>query len=99
MTAEIVKPDCYECQYRGDVPGDAHSCCRHPALGDISSDTLAQVFAIFASVGRVAPVQVVIDKLGIKANYHGIKNGWFNFPFNFDPLWLEKCKGFTELAK
>ena len=21
---------CYECEYRGTVPGDAHSCCKHP---------------------------------------------------------------------
>ena len=21
---------CYECKYRGDVPGDAHSCCMNP---------------------------------------------------------------------
>ena len=24
------KPNCYECEYRGIIPGDAHSCCRHP---------------------------------------------------------------------
>jgi len=30
----------------------------------------------------------------VKADYHGIKNGWFNYPFNFDPLWLEECDGF-----
>ena len=21
---------------------------------------------------------------------HGIKNGWYNFPFNFDPIWMEE---------
>lgn len=22
---------------------------------------------------------------------HGIKNGWFDFPYYFDPIWLEEC--------
>jgi len=24
----------------------------------------------------------------------GIKKGWFNWPYNFDPVWLESCDGF-----
>ncbi len=44
-------------------------------------------------------IQEAIDKLGIKANYHGIKNGWFNFPSNFDPVWLEECNGFWKVVK
>ncbi len=90
-----TKPDCYKCKWRGDLAGDAHSCCKHPTLNEVTSDPVASVMAIFASVGRMPPIQAGIDKLGIKANYHGIKNGWFNFPFNFDPVWLEECKGFT----
>ena len=28
-----------------------------------------------------------------KGNSHGIKSGWYNFPFNFDPVWQkEECK-------
>jgi len=27
----------------------------------------------------------------IVANEHGVKNGWFLFPIDFDPVWLEKC--------
>ena len=34
-------------------------------------------------------------KLGIVGNPHGIKNGWFFWPFNFDPAWLKACNGFT----
>jgi len=24
------------------------------------------------------------------ANEHGIQNGWFYYPFNFDPVWMTK---------
>ncbi len=28
-----------------------------------------------------------------KGNLHGTKKGWYNFPFNFDPIWMEEeCK-------
>ena len=27
---------------------------------------------------------------------HGIKNGWFYHPFNFDPIWLKYCDGYEE---
>lgn len=27
-------------------------------------------------------------------NPHGIRNGWFFWPFNFDPIWLKSCTGF-----
>ncbi|QDV34962.1 hypothetical protein [Tautonia plasticadhaerens] len=26
---------------------------------------------------------------------HGIRKGWFAWPFNYDPLWLKSCDGFT----
>ena len=32
----------------------------------------------------------------VKGNPHGIKNGWFMWPFNFDPIWLELCDGFSD---
>jgi len=27
-------------------------------------------------------------------NEHGVKNGWFIFPINFDIIWAESCNGF-----
>ncbi len=30
----------------------------------------------------------------VVGNEHGIKNGWFFHPVNFDPTWLEECDGF-----
>lgn len=27
---------------------------------------------------------------------HGVKNGWFFHPFNFDPVWLRYCDGFEK---
>lgn len=92
----MPKPDCYTCKWRDDVPGSAHSSCHHPLLSEATKNLLSEALAILASVGRVPPIQAGIDKLRIQANYHGIKHGWFNFPWNFDPLWLENCDGWEE---
>ena len=27
---------------------------------------------------------------------HGIKNGWFYWPLNFDPIWLKSCDSFEQ---
>lgn len=86
---------CYKCKHRGKVPGSHHSSCNHPMVANNKpQDSLAGIMAVFASVGRGPAVNVGTEKLNIKASAHGIKNGWFNWPFNFDPVWLENCEGF-----
>ena len=83
----MTKPNCYECRWRGDLPGDAHSCCNHPALK--AGNGAAQWIALqaFYVSGQFEPWNVTADP-------HGIKNGWFLWPINFDPIWLLSCDGF-----
>lgn len=38
-------------------------------------------------------------KANAKGSEHGIKKGWFLWPFNFDPVWLESCEGFSSDPK
>jgi hypothetical protein len=61
----MPKPDCYDCEYRRDLAGDAHSCCLNLTAHVLGSE-------------------------------HGTKNGWFYWPLNFDPIWLESCDGFKK---
>ena len=89
------KPDCYTCQYRGEVPGSAHSSCNHPAYATILADPLGQVMAILGEVGRVPGKHTPAQGITVKGNAHGIRHGWFNHPYNFDPVWLEECSGYT----
>ena len=89
-----MKPDCYKCEYRGGVAGSAHSSCNHPAYKEVMDDPMSNMMAIFASVGRVNPIQTNTTGINVKGNQHGIRRGWFNHPFNFDPTWLESCDGF-----
>lgn len=61
-------PDCYNCIFRNDLPGNAHSSC---------SNHYAKV----------------------TGNEHGKRNGWFFWPYNFDPVWLESCTGFEIIVR
>jgi len=99
-----VKPDCWTCEHRKEVPGSAHSACAHPSIGE--RPPLEKVMAIFASpytrrtrrhiVGRAPPIVGTTPELNIVGDPHGIARGWFNWPHNFDPLWLENCDGYSK---
>ena len=89
-----MKVNCYDCKYKGEVPGSAHICCKHPSLEQATNTPMMQIAGIFASVGRFPPMVVNSPELNIKGNPHGISHGWFNFPFSYDPIWLENCDGF-----
>ena len=86
----MSKPNCYDCKHRGSVPGDAHSRCRHPEVGGGSSNIIEDMARTLVGDMNAAAV-----KLGIKGNPHGIRSGWFMWPANFDPVWLESCDGFA----
>lgn len=73
--------NCYECKYRGNIPGYARSCCRYPG-------TSTDMFDFF----NPANVEIA-KKLHIQGNPHGIKF----WPVNFDPVWLISCDGFKEV--
>ena len=90
------KPNCYECKYRGRIPGSAHSMCNHPANEEVLNDPFLAMTSIFASVGRAVPLRIDTG-LNVKGAPHGVRNGWFNFPFSYDPTWLERCDGFSPI--
>lgn len=90
------KPNCYECKHRGTIPGDVHSRCNHPKIKKVMNDPVAQILALFGSVGWSYPATVAIDGINVTGNEQGISKGWFNWPFNFDPTWLDTCDGWEE---
>lgn len=87
----MTKPNCYDCKFRRSVPGDAHSRCGHPKA--TSHNSFDNILALMLSMAKAG--QPIENKgLKVKGNEHGIRNGWFAWPFNFDPAWLEECNGF-----
>ena len=49
------------------------------------------------SVPGDAHIQCTNPDPAMVGNEHGIRNGWFVYPWVFDPVWMEKrCDNFTE---
>lgn len=84
-----MKPNCYECKHQGKVPGDAHSCCRHPKSGHNGDYIMG-----LANLMMAAATGTLKNELNIEGDLHGIQCGWFMWPVNFDPTWLRNCDGF-----
>ena len=75
--------NCHECIHRRLVPGDSHSACEHP---NVSGQK-----AFFQMMNIVTGLPLAN---GVRLNEHGVRNGWCDFPLNFDPLWIDNCDGF-----
>jgi hypothetical protein len=88
VSAEEERPDCYKCRWRDAIPGDAHSRCRHPLVNS-NADMVDILIGVIEGQYREAA-----RKLGITGHMTGIKNGWFLWPADFDPVWLLACQGF-----
>jgi len=90
----MKKPNCFKCIHRRNIAGSTHIECHHPANGEIHRNALARLSAILASVGREVPQVFLPPSLNIEINNYGVGKGWCNYPFNFDPTWIESCEGF-----
>ena len=69
---------------------DCYECAhRRTILGD------AHTRCGYPDLDGPMSVADVYRNLEIKGDPHGIANGWFCWPFNFDPTWLQRCTGFS----
>ena len=93
----MSKPNCYKCKHRGTVCGSVHSSCNHPSLKREEETSHEKLMNLLAKSGRVPACNKNTKELNIKGSEYGISKGWFNFPSNFDPVWLENCDGFEEV--
>ena len=81
-----------KCLYQKSIQWNTHIRCVNPMIGPQNG------FGDMLSIMNRAPKGILhsmaAKKLGIAGSAHGIKEGWFNWPYNFDPTWLDNCDGF-----
>jgi hypothetical protein len=80
---------CLRCKWKQNIPGNTHIRCIHPLIH--LDDPLADLLSI---TGHGPPDRFLMSLLDVSAEQHGIENGYFCFPYNFDPTWLINCGGF-----
>ena len=39
------------------------------------------------------------QQIKVEGAEHGKKMGWFAWPYNFDPVWLDSCNGFKSIEE
>lgn len=40
-----------------------------------------------------------IARMDVKMNSHGVRQGWCDWPLNFDPIWIESCDGYQAVPE
>lgn len=91
-------PQCRGCRFSRPAIGSAHHLkCEHPATAAMHADPLVEAIGL---MGKRSGFTIGLDTeaaqaLNIEGEPHGIANGWFIWPVNFDPIWLRRCDGFA----
>lgn len=68
--------NCYNCPYREEVPGSAHSACKYPEV----DPGVLTALALLRNATALEP-HIVINEIGRRG-------GWATWPINFDPVWI-----------
>lgn len=85
------KHNCYKCNFRGTLPGSAHSRCnfiKETFSGEEAHATLLEMRLATNNVELT--VKETREPLIVMAET-GIRGGWATWPIDFDPIWVEKC--------
>ena len=90
---------CNNCRHRGTVPNSVHSSCHHPLATEIISNS-GLLFSMMKSITGDSELGYTGDlEIELKKGYEGyaIDSGYFIWPINFDPGWIENCNGYKEV--
>ncbi|MHA1333266.1 MAG: hypothetical protein ACTSPL_04225 [Candidatus Odinarchaeia archaeon] len=88
--------DCWKCKWHRRIAGDVHIKCAHPEAEKLKAATINEVLLRVFAGWEIVPLIPKDFALKIKLDPIGIKRGWANWPWNFDPIWVEECSGFEE---
>lgn len=86
------KPNCYECKWRREIAGNAHSRCANPKIPE-----MGPMGELAALLGGGPPLRV--KGMRVEGDSHAIRMGWFAWPLNYDPTWLKSCDSFEAKEK
>lgn len=87
--------NCGNCKYSQNIAGNTHISCRYPLLSYSESTKISML----SMINPVMFNDVLSKTFGFTGNMHGIQSGWFMFPENFDPSWIEgSCNYHSEIV-
>lgn len=81
----MTKNNCFNCDFKGSVAGSCHSSCNYPK---IDKHTKLKIYTGIIS-NFPETNQFLKENFGFTVDKHPVVNGWFNFPIDFDPSWIQ----------
>jgi hypothetical protein len=75
--------NCYECKHRRNLAGSCNSTCAALPV----KDQFGAAVVVMMTGGYAGKIQ---------GHPHGVQNGWFNWPLDFDPTWVKGCYYFEK---
>jgi hypothetical protein len=87
--------DCHNCKFSAPVPGSSHhSECqileKHQIFQNLNETDRFTLKLMLVS-GRAVIENTQTHELQVQISEHGKKNGWADWPLNFDPIWVKIC--------
>lgn len=76
--------NCHNCEYKARIPGDTHISCEYPYF----SAEDKHKYSLLAIANPPMLNELLKQNFGFTGDMHGIRAGWFTFPINFDPTWM-----------
>ncbi len=92
---------CYDCKYRGTIPGSCHSRCNliQEAANSAGEPEQGPRLEMLIALGSATLGNADTGEELIKLDPHGVANGWAAWPVDFDPVWVNECPFFTIKSK
>lgn len=91
MTKKEERAACTSCQHRRALPGTVHIRCGHTGVKESRNQELLAVWG-YPDLG-------LMGQAGVTCQVHGLRSGWFGWPWNFDPVWLLTCAWYAPEEK
>ena len=90
--------NCYECIYREDLHHSHHSRCNllKTAATAVHQESAGSILELGIASGAMSLTDSNTGEPVIKISEHGKRNGWADWPVNFDPIWIDECPAFTK---
>lgn len=84
--------NCYSCKFKRNIPGNNHISCAKAKNENSASLMLVSI------LDRHKFQQILNQVYNFSVPDYAITSGWFQFPMNFDPSWIQgKCSQFEQI--
>lgn len=81
----MTQNNCFNCDFKGSVAGSCHSSCNYPKIDEQIKLKISMLL-----IGNFPEANKFLkENFGFTVDQHPVANGWFNFPLDFDPSWIQ----------